>query len=131
MPQPVDTLLRLESISADLARFKREVGYARADKCPLRSERVASDKPRAVPTSARIRRLLEAEPALLQSVCNVYIQDFLCLWYPLPPACESVPRAASTLGEAAGDGEDGGTPRAPEGGLSGGTTGTRGRARDG
>ena len=97
MPQPVDLLLRLETIQADLDRFKRAVGYSGRDACPLRSERVASQKPAAVPTGGLVRRLLASQPALLQSVCNIYIQDFLCLGYPLPEGCDVAPRAPSTL----------------------------------
>ena len=96
VPQPVDMLLRLETLPADVAALKAAVGYATADACPLKSERVAAQKPRAVPASPRVRQMLEAEPGLLQAVCNVYVQDFVCLGYPLPPACQLVPPRAST-----------------------------------
>ena len=91
VPQPVDLLLRLESLDDDIERLKRAVGYRQADTCPLRSERVAADKPRGVPSQPSLRALLEADPALLQDVCNVYMQDYLCLGYPLPRGCEVIP----------------------------------------
>mgnify|MGYP007078132088 CR=1 FL=1 len=98
VPQPIDLLLRLENISADIARLKQRVRYAQtADACPLRSERVAADKSRGVPSREAIRRILYGEPNLLQSVCNVYMQDFLCLGYPLPPGCVVTPKRPSGL----------------------------------
>ena len=39
--------------------------------------------------------MLAREPALLQSICNVYMQDFVCLGYELPAGCELLPRAAA------------------------------------
>ena len=110
MPQPLDLLLRLESIEEDLAALKRAVGYAAADVCPLKEERVAAQKPRGVPAKPALLALLAREPALMQAVCNVYIQDFLCLGYPLPAACRVEPPppampdakdAAATGGQAA------------------------------
>ena len=57
VPQPVDVLLRLENITSDLASFKQRIGYRKSsDLCPLRSERSASQKPRAVPSGELIRR---------------------------------------------------------------------------
>ena len=35
------------------------------------------------------------EPALIQSLCNVYMQDFVCLGYPLPTGCELLPSHAA------------------------------------
>ena len=46
---------------------------------------------RAVPAATALRALLLEAPSLLQSVCNVYMQDYLCLGYPLPPGCEVLP----------------------------------------
>lgn len=96
VPQPVDLLLRLESLDADIERLKHAVGYRQADTCPLRSERVAADKPRGVPSQPSLRALLESDPALLQDVCNVYMQDYLCLGYPLPRGCEVIPPGRPT-----------------------------------
>ena len=97
MPQPIDLLLRLETLDRDLATLKTAVGYgaATADVCPLRAERVAAQKPRGVPSAAVLRTLLERDPALMQTVCNIYVQDFVCLGYPLPSACELLPPRTS------------------------------------
>ena len=97
VPQPIDLLLRLETLDRDLATLKTAVGYgaATADVCPLRAERVAAQKPRGVPSAAVLRTLLERDPALMQTVCNIYMQDFVCLGYPLPSACELLPPRTS------------------------------------
>ena len=97
VPQPIDLLLRLETLSQDLATLKAAVGYgaATADVCPLKAERVAAQKPRGVPSAAALRTLLEHDPALMQTVCNIYMQDFVCLGYPLPAACKLLPPRAS------------------------------------
>ena len=95
VPQSLDMLLRLESLPADVARLKRAVNYTGADHCPLKTERAARDKPRAVPRASILRDLLRMDRALLQSVCNVFMQDFICLGYELPEGCELLPRAAA------------------------------------
>jgi len=97
VPQPIDLLLRLESLERDLQALKRAVGYPphQQDACPLKTERSASQKPRAVPTASVLNVLLVEEPALLQSLCNVYMQDFVCLGYPLPTGCDLLPSHAA------------------------------------
>ena len=97
VPQPIDLLLRLETLDRDLATLKTAVGYgaATADVCPLRAERVAAQKPRGVPSAAVLRTLLERDPALMQTVCNIYMQDFVCLGYPQPSACKLLPPRTS------------------------------------
>ena len=49
-----------------------------------------------MPKSNTLRALLRDEPGLLQSICNIYMQDFICLGYELPPGCELLPTRAST-----------------------------------
>ena len=55
-----------------------------------------------VPPASALRELLRDEPELMQSLCNVYIQDFLCLGYPLPEGCELLPRHAARAPSTAG-----------------------------
>lgn len=87
VPQPVDRLLHLESLNSDLQAFKVAIGYLQRDTCPLKAERVASDKPHAVPNAETIHYMLQEDPSLLQAVCNIYMQDFVCLGYELPEGC--------------------------------------------
>jgi hypothetical protein len=95
-PHPIDMLLRLETLDADLRLLKKRVGYGDTrDACPLKTERAAATKPRAVPTATLLLSLLRDEPELLQSLCNVYIQDFVCLGYALPDGCELLPPRAA------------------------------------
>ena len=96
VPQPLDLLLRLESLAADLNDLKRAVGYSQPDACPLKTERAAKEKPEGVPHADTLRDLLRDEPQLRQAICNVYVQDFVCLGYEMPEGCELLPRHAST-----------------------------------
>ena len=93
VPQPVDLLLRLESLSDDVQTLKRAVGYRGDERCPLKQERAAAEKPRGAPAPNALRAVLAAAPELMQSICNVFIQDFLCLGYPLPDGCAVEPEA--------------------------------------
>ena len=56
-------------------------------------ERPAAEKPRGAPAPNALRAILAAAPELMQSICNVFIQDFLCLGYPLPDGCAVEPEA--------------------------------------
>ena len=102
MSQPLDLLLRLESLPTDINDLKKAINFTEAEHCPLKTERAARDKPLTVPHASILRQLLHAERSLLQSVCNIYMQDFLCLGYELPSGCEWLPRSAaispSTMG---------------------------------
>ena len=48
---------------------------------------VQAEKPKSVPSQLSIRRLVAAEPALLQAICDLLMVDFVCLGYPLPASC--------------------------------------------
>ena len=94
-------MLRLEHLASDLDSLKTRLGWYGADgpskreSCPLTTERSATEKAIAVPRAPSLRALLAEEPALLQSVCNIYMQDFVCLGYPLPDGCELLPPTAA------------------------------------
>ena len=58
--------------NGDGARRQRKEGAS----CPLHTERSASEKPLAVPRPVLLELLAE-DAALLQSVCNIYMQTYL------------------------------------------------------
>jgi len=87
-PQPIDMLLRLETLHDDIEAFKKAVGYDQEEVCPLGRERIEGDKPRAVPTKRQLRQLVDENPRLLQAICDILIQDYVCLGYELPNGCE-------------------------------------------
>ena len=106
VPRPLDFLLRLESLASDLDVLKTYVSYngdgagggkgeGGRGSCPLHTERSASEKPPAVPRPPVLLELLAEDAALLQSVCNIYMQDFICLGYPLPKGCKLLPAKAA------------------------------------
>ena len=51
-------------------------------------------------SSADFKAVLSARPSMVQRLCTIYIQDFLCLGYPLPPACEHGRELAWSRAEA-------------------------------
>ena len=63
----------------DVQTLKRAVGYNGDERCPLRERRHREAAGRA----ARMRSARFSPPRpSVQSICNVFIQDFLCLGYP-------------------------------------------------
>ena len=35
-----------------------------------------------------MRKLIENDPGVMEAVCTIYAQDFVCLGYPIPPICQ-------------------------------------------
>ena len=35
-----------------------------------------------------VRKLIENDPGVMEAVCTIYAQDFVCLGYPIPPICQ-------------------------------------------
>lgn len=50
----------------------------------------AEDKPKGVPESKDILRVLEENDELMRELCYVYAQDFICFNYELPDACKGL-----------------------------------------
>lgn len=85
--------IRLSNATIDLEMLGREIGYPRHHntsvwKCPLGRENDAAGKAKLVVNKEDFKATLAAHPSLMQRVCTVYIQDFLCLGFPLPAECE-------------------------------------------
>jgi hypothetical protein len=87
VPHSLDMILHLETLDADLSELKRRVGFHQPEVCPMKKERVAASKEPSVPTASDLRQLLHEEPTLMRSLCNVYVQDFICLGYRVPAEC--------------------------------------------
>ena len=90
----LDFQLRLNNVSADLERLRRVMRYrqpenasATAWKCALGRENSVEGK-RLPLSKQEFEAILRADSALVQRLCTVYFQDFVCLGYPLPPECE-------------------------------------------
>ena len=89
----LDFQIRLQNVSTDLEALGETISYPRHRntsvwKCPLGRENDAAGKARLVVGKSDFKATLTANPALMQRVCSVYIQDFLCLGFPLPAECE-------------------------------------------
>ena len=57
-------------------------------KCPLGRENEGARKAKLPVRKEDFVRVLREAPSLTQRLCTVYIQDYLCLGYSLPPECE-------------------------------------------
>ena len=59
--------------------------------------RSASEKPPAVPDRGWLRAVLAGTPGLLQSICNICMQDFICSDSATrePEGCELLPARAA------------------------------------
>lgn len=61
-----------------------------AKKKPIQSSKAtAADLARmGFPEYSLLKAVLEADDSLVVAICNIFMQDYLCLGYPLPPACQ-------------------------------------------
>lgn len=90
----LDLVLKLEEIDADLSSFFENVRGANStgDNCTLVPSNVQACKPQAgsIPTSEDILEELQLMPELVEELCLIYAQDFVCFDYELPDACKSL-----------------------------------------
>ena len=91
----LDFQIRLANVTSDLERLGAAIDYPSARpnsssvwKCPLGRENDAASKAKLVVSKADFKTALAQHPSLVQRLCTVYIQDFLCLGFPMPPECE-------------------------------------------
>ncbi len=89
----LDFQIRLANATVDLERLGRRIAYpphgnASVWKCALGRENDASNKAKLAVSKADFTGVLERNPAFVQRLCTVYIQDYLCLGFALPPECE-------------------------------------------
>ena len=101
----LDFQIRLSNVATDLETLAgfikyHPVGNTSAWKCPLGRENDVASKARLPISKDDFVAALAKHPSLIRRLCTVYIQDFLCLGYVLPPECEGggelIPWAASS-----------------------------------
>ena len=89
----LDFQIRLSNVSLDLERLGKRIAYPPKGngtvwKCPLGRENDASSKAKLAVSKDDFSVVLKAYPSYVQRLCTVYMQDFLCLGFTLPPECE-------------------------------------------
>jgi len=91
-PKPVDLVLKLEDLEMGLKELKHLAGKDenRTSECSMMGKNKAEDKPKGVPESKDILRVLEENDELMRELCYVYAQDFICFNYELPDACKGL-----------------------------------------
>ena len=102
--------IRLQNVTSDLERLREVIAYYPPQgnrsvwKCPLGRENDAASKGKLPISKEDFLATFRAHPSIVQRLCTVYIQDYLCLGYPLPAECEGgheldwVPRSGAQAG---------------------------------
>ena len=74
---------KLETFRADFAELLGLLGHHAANTSSLEhiNQSGAARKKKAV------RALVENDPGVMEAVCTIYAQDYVCLGYPVPPVC--------------------------------------------
>jgi len=86
--------IRLQNVTSDLESLRTLIDYYPPQgnrsvwKCPLGRENDAANKAKLPIGKEDFVAAFRAHPSLVQRLCTVYIQDYLCLGYPLPLECE-------------------------------------------
>lgn len=91
--QNISEVIKLESQDEDLEMLSQLVrGSGSTGSCSLTPDNVAACKPtkNVLPTSAEIEAALNASSDLMETLCLVYAQDFICFDYDLPAACKGL-----------------------------------------
>ena len=102
--------IRLQNVTSDLERLREVIAYYPPQgnrsvwKCPLGRENDAASKGKLPISKEDFLATFRAHPSIVQRLCTVYIQDYLCLGYRLPAECEGgheldwVPRSGAQAG---------------------------------
>lgn len=87
----IDKILKLENIDADVSDFLSSIGHnSTKDSCTLTPTNVQACKPQIseLPSSHDVLEELSSMPELVEDLCLIYAQDFVCFDYELPDACK-------------------------------------------
>lgn len=86
-------LVRLEELDEGLDQMVDELKVQQGGSyknCTMKDSNDASDKPGGLPSEAEMVAVLEKDDALMQRLCKVYAQDYICFGYELPDSCKDL-----------------------------------------
>ena len=88
----VDVVVRLEELDDGLNELtsQTEADDSLWRNCSLSDDNSADDKPGGVPSESAIVAVLEENDDLMQKLCLMLAQDYLCFDYDLPEACKGM-----------------------------------------
>lgn len=88
----ISVIMKLEDLEEGLSQLSGVAGSPRNESCELEHTNRKADKPNEVPipTSEEMLYILERDEHLMQQLCLVYAQDFICFDYELPEACKGM-----------------------------------------
>lgn len=85
--------IKLENVTRALEKLGRRINYPPQSnssiwKCPLGRENDGAAKAKMIVNKEDFLAVLARHPVLVQRLCAVYIQDYVCLGFSLPRDCE-------------------------------------------
>lgn len=88
----IDVIVKLEDLDTGLHKLSAAANTSYRSNCEMKHTNVKTDKPvnELVPTSADMLRALQQNKVLMQKLCLIYAQDFVCFNYTLPPVCHGL-----------------------------------------
>ncbi|KAL1530657.1 hypothetical protein AB1Y20_001557 [Prymnesium parvum] len=89
----LDFQIKIPNVTQDLERLGHMIKYRPQTnhsvwKCPLGRENDGATKAKFHVNKQDFLNVLANHPSLVQRLCTVYIQDYLCLGFALPAECE-------------------------------------------
>lgn len=86
----LDVVVGVDELTKGLDAVAARANFTR--RCAVKPENVGSGKPGTLPTKGDFMDVLVGNASLLQTVCDVYAQDFICFGLPMPVGCEVLKR---------------------------------------
>lgn len=114
--------IRLENLTHDLGRLGEAIGYRTEPpaprngsvwKCAVGRENEGASRAKVPVAKAEFQATLASHPSLVQRLCTVYIQDFMCLGFTLPAECQGGRELSWVRATATRGGRPGSSQRAP------------------
>lgn len=81
----LDTVIRLEELDDGLTELANKLGHTQT--CSMGDSNSASNKPGGLPSESQTMAILKQIPSLMEDLCLIYAQDFICFDYDLPDEC--------------------------------------------
>lgn len=87
---PIDVIIQIENSNSGLAKVSTHAHHGKSNHCSLKESNSAVTKPKGIPSSRDIFKVINEDNSIIRELCLIYIQDYICLDYDLPPACHDL-----------------------------------------
>uniref|UniRef100_A0A7S4JMQ5 Sulfotransferase domain-containing protein n=1 Tax=Odontella aurita TaxID=265563 RepID=A0A7S4JMQ5_9STRA len=86
----LDAIIKIENSKSGLERIGSLVNHRISEHCSLQQSNLDEKKPGGVPSSKEILTVIRENDDIMRELCLIYIQDYICLDYELPPGCSGL-----------------------------------------